>query len=190
MAEAAARTAVLGTIRIGCWVIAAAAAAAGIGYLIVVATGSPAYVTGPAGDRGFQPLPLALSLTFATAFLLTTLTAAVMALVLGDLAWRIRQGVTFAPTLSRSAWQLAIILAVGSWLARIAQTIAQQSGLVYPDGVDPSQVRIAELPIAWAVVPSSFAPDLPLLGLAVVLAVLASIVHAGERLQRDTDGLV
>ena len=38
--------------------------------------------------------------------------------------------------------------------------------------------------------PQSFLPDAPLLGLAIVLAVLAYIVQSGERLQRDTEGLV
>ena len=188
--RAVARLTVLGVIRVVGFVLGIAAAAAGIAYAIVVATGAPVWVSGVAGERGFVQLPLWLSLVYALAFLLGSLTVSGIALVVGDLAWRIRRGVTFAPSVSRSAWILAAILAAGSWLARIAQTIASQSGLIYPDDVNPAIVHGVNLPIGWTVVPQSFLPDAPMLGLALVLAVLAYIVQSGERLQRDTEGLV
>ncbi|MBN9140589.1 MAG: hypothetical protein J0H23_07165 [Micrococcales bacterium] len=43
---------------------------------------------------------------------------------------------------------------------------------------------------ARAIGTSTFLPDPALLGLAVVLGVLAYIIRAGERLQRDAEGLV
>jgi hypothetical protein len=85
---------------------------------------------------------------------------------------------------------LAAILGAGSWLARIAQTISDQAGVVYPDTGNPALENIVSLPIGWTIVPQTFLPDAPMLGLAIVLAVMAYIVQSGEQLQRDTDGLV
>lgn len=182
---------VLTLIRVVGYLVGTVALAAGLGYAIVVATGAPVWVSGAVGgERGFVQLPLSLSLIYAGAFLLGALTVAGIAFIVGDLAWRVRRGVQFVPAVSRSVWALAVVLAVGSWLTRIAQTIAEQSGLVYPDNVDPSAVHPLDLPIGWTVVPQSFLPDGPLLGLALVLALLAYIVQSGERLQRDTEGLV
>src|SRR4051812_4405844 len=133
---------------------------------------------------------VAISGVVADAFLLGCLTVAGMALVVGDLAWRIRRGVTFVPAVSHSAWMLAAIIALGSWATHVVQTIASQSGLLYPDDVDPALVHPLDLPVSWTVIPQSFLPDAPLLGLAVVLAVLAYTVQSGEQLQRDVEGLV
>lgn len=188
--ERMARVVALGAIRVVGYVVAIGGVVAGVGYLIVTATGAPVWVSGVAGERGFQQLPLDLSLLYAGAFLLGCLTVAGMALVVGDLAWRIRRGVTFVPAVSRSAWMLAAILAVGSWVTHVTQTIASQSGTIYPDDMNPAFVHPAELPVHWTVLPQSFLPDASLLGLAVVLAVLAYAVQSGERLQRDVDGLV
>jgi hypothetical protein len=185
-APAIARSLALGAIHILGYVIAACAITAGIVYVVVVATGGQAVVSG----LGFVQLPLALSLTYAGAFLLGCLTVAGMAFVVGDLAWRTRRGVTFARSVSRSAWLLAAILGVGSWLTRIVQTIAEQSGVMYPDNVDPALVQVVNGRIGWGVSAASFLPDGALLGLAIVLAVLAYIVQSGERLQRETEGLV
>jgi len=187
--SAMARLVALGAIRVIGYAVAIAGLAAGVAYLVVVAGGSPVWVAGVAGERGFQQLPLGLSLLYATAFLLGCLTVAGIALVVGDLAWRIRRGVTFAPAVSRSAWMLAAILALGSWITHVAQTIASQSAPIYPDDMNPAFVHLAELAVHWAVLPQSFLPDAPLLGLAVVLAVLAYTVRSGERLQRDVNGL-
>lgn len=185
-----ARLAALGLVRILGYVVAVVALAAGVGYLIAAATGSPVWVSGVAGERGFVQLPLPLSVVHAIAFLLGTVTVASIALIVGGLAWRIRRGVEFVPAVSRSARALAIVLAAGSWLTQIAVTIAEQSALIYPDDLDPSTVQLIDLHIAWTVLPQSFLPDAPMLGLAIVLGVLAYLIQAGERVQHDVDGLV
>lgn len=181
-----ARSLVLGVIHILGYVVAAMAIVVGITYTVVAVAGGFVLVSG----LGFVQRVPALALVNAAAFLLVSLTVAGIAFVIGDLAWRIRRGVTFAPSVSRSAWTLAVILGVGSWLARIAQTISDSGGLVYPDAGDPSIENIVGLPIGWTIVPQTFLPDAPMLGLAIVLAVLAYIVQSGECLQHDTDGLV
>ena len=46
------------------------------------------------------------------------------------------------------------------------------------------------LPIEWNVTAQTFAPNWTLLASSIVLAVLAYVIRAGERLQRETEGLV
>jgi hypothetical protein len=178
-----ARSIAFGAIHILGYVVAALAIIAGVTYVVVAATGSHALVTG----LGIVRVPPPLALTYAAAFLLGSLTVAGMAFVVGDLAWRIRRGVTFAPSVSRSAWLLAGILGAGSWFARIVQALAEQSELIYRDATEPGIVNER---ITGGVSAASFLPDASLLGLAIVLAVLAYIVQSGERLQRETEGLV
>lgn len=180
---AVARSIALGVIHTLGYVVAAFALLAGLASVAVAVIGHRALVTG----LGIVELPLPQALGYAAAFLLGSLTVAGMAFVVGDLAWRIRREVTFAPSVSRSAWLLAAILGAGSWLTRIAQALVAQSTLVYPDTADPGVINEQ---IGSGVSMESFLPDVPLLGLAIVLGVLAYIVQSGERLQRDTDGLV
>lgn len=188
----ATRWAVLGVIRLLALILGIGAAVAGIVYTVVATTGPTVWrSTGDgAGSGTFVDLPLELRLVNAAAFLLGALTVTAMSLILADLAWRVRRGVRFVPAVSRSAWALAIALAVGSTLAQIAANLGRFSGLYYADDVDPATVDPMTLPIAWNVTLQTFSPDWALLGLSVVLAVLAYIIRAGERLQRDTEGLV
>ncbi|MEO6117249.1 MAG: hypothetical protein ABIP33_12760, partial [Pseudolysinimonas sp.] len=86
------------------------------------------------------------------------------------------------------AWSLAIALAVGSTVARIVENIARGSSLVLDDVADPSHPVGA--PVHWNVGPQILALDLPLLGVSIVIGLLAYVIGAGERLQRDTEGLV
>jgi hypothetical protein len=185
-ARPGARILALGAIHILGYVVAACSIVVGITYGVVAATGGFAFSEG----RGFVRFAPPIALLDAAGFLVGSLTVAGIAFVVGDLAWRIRRGVTFAPSVSRCAWLLAVILGVGSWLSQIASTIAAQSGLIYPDDVDPDAVNIQNLSVHWQVGPGSFLPDLPLLGLAVVLGVLAYVVQSGERVQRETEGLI
>lgn len=150
-------------------------------------------VDSPLHNSGeFVSLPLPLRIAHLISFVLGTATIVAIALLVADLAGRVRRGVEFVPAVSRTAWALAITLAVGSWLTEIAARVAGNAGLIYPDDVaDPlSFTDLDSLPIDWAVGQWTFLPDLPLLGLAVVLGLLAYIIRAGERLQRDTEGLV
>jgi hypothetical protein len=98
--------------------------------------------------------------------------------------------VRFVPAVSRTAAALAISLGAGSWLSKIAANLVAYSAYFYPDDVDPAQADPSTLEFQWALGTATFLPDPALLGLAVVLGVLAYIIRAGERLQRDTEGLV
>jgi len=188
---AATRLATLGAIRVLGTIIAIVTAAIGVAYFVVSAIGPEVRWTDPVSGNGlFLALPLELRLVNAATFLLWCLTTSCLALIVADLAWRVRRGVEFVPAVSRAAWALAIVLAAGSWLAQLAENVSRQVGLVYPDDVDPATVALTDLPIDWGIGPFVFLPNPVFLGLAVVLAVLAYIIQAGERLQRETEGLV
>jgi hypothetical protein len=187
-----ARLAALGAIRLVALAVGIGATVAGAVYFAVSAIGPTVWwsSSGGAAAGAFVEFPFELRLVNAGAFLLWCLTTASMAFILADLARRIRRGVRFVPSVSRSVWALAIALAVGSTLAQVAENVARQSMLYFPDDVDPRTVDLSTLEISWGVGAHSFLPNGVLLGLAVVLAVLAYIIQAGERLQRDTEGLV
>lgn len=188
----AARLAALGAIRIVALAVGIGAVVAGTAYAFVTTAGPAAWIpTGDgAGSGTFGDLPLELRLVNAVAFALGTFTVAAMAFILADLAWRVRGEVRFVPAVSRSAWALAISLAIGSTLAQLAANLGRYSGLYFPDDVNPATVDPLTLPIEWNVNLQTFAPNWSLLALSVVLAVLAYVVRSGERLQRDTEGLV
>lgn len=182
-------------IRAIALLVAVLAGAAAVIYAVTAVTTSQILwvVESPIHRGGeFVSLPLPMRLAHTVAFVLGAATIVVIALLVADLAKRVRPGVAFVPAVSRTAWSLAIALAVGSWLTEIASNIAGSAGLVYPDDVSQplSFTDLDSLEIDWSVGSWTFLPDLPLLGLAVVLGVLAYIIRSGERLQRDTEGLV
>jgi hypothetical protein len=191
-ATGATRLVALGGIRIAGLAVAVGAAAVGVAFASLSIVGPDVWVfSGDGTGAGWlTALPLPLRLARAIAFLLPCVTIAVMALLLADLCWRVRREVRFVPAVSRTAAALAITLGVGSWLSKIAANLVSYSGLVYDDIVDPAHADPNGLPIDWGISSQTFAPDPALLGLAVVLGVLAYIIRAGERLQRDTEGLV
>jgi hypothetical protein len=191
-AAGATRLVALGGIRIAGLAVAVGAAVVGVAFATVSIVGPEVWVFSSDGTGAgwFTALPLPLRLTRAIAFLLPCVTIAVMALLLADLAWRVRREVRFVPAVSRTAAALAISLGAGSWLSKIAANLVSYSGLVYDDIVDPAHADPNGLPIDWGISGQTFAPDAALLGLAVVLGVLAYIIRTGERLQRDTEGLV
>jgi hypothetical protein len=184
------RFAALGAIRIVALLVALVTATAGVVYFLVSAAGPEVWWAGPDGGGVFIALPFELRLVNAGTFLLWNLTAAGLALIVSDLAWRIRRGVEFVPSVSRAAWGLAITLGAGSWLAQIVGNIAGHAGRVFPDDWDPSTMDVSRLPIDWSIGVHTFVPNGPFLGLALVLGVLAYIVHACERIQRDLEGLI
>lgn len=139
---------------------------------------------------GLVSLPLPLRIAHAVAFVLGAATVAVIALLVADLVGRVRHRVEFVPAVSRAAWSIAVALAVGSWLTAIAAAVASRVGLIYPDTGDPATIDRDTLPIDWSIGVWTFVPDLPLLGLAIVMGLFAFVIRSGERLQRDTDGLV
>jgi hypothetical protein len=191
-AAGATRLVALGGIRIAGLVLAVGAAAVGVTFASVSIVGPEVWVFSSDGTGAGQliALPLPLRMAHAVAFLLPCVTVAALALLVADLAWRVRHEVRFVPAVSRTVATLAAVLAVGSWLSEISINVARWTGLVYPNDVDPAKVDVTTLPIDWAVRMQTLVPNWPLLGLAIVLGVLAYIIRAGERLQRDSEGLV
>jgi hypothetical protein len=124
----------------------------------------------------------------AGGFLLWNATTTAMAYFVGGLARRIRHGVQFVPAVTRAAWSLAITLAAGSTLAQTVENIGRNSAIVFAY-TDPSGDPMAA-PIGWGIGWYDLTPNLPLLAVGVVLGLLAYVIGAGERLQRDTEGLV
>jgi len=168
------------------------AVTAGVVYAVSAVLGPQVLwvLDGPSNVSGLVDLRIELRLVHAATVLVGGATVAAMAFLLAGLARRVERRVEFVPAVSRTVWALAAVLAVGSWLAQIGENIAVHSGVVYPDTGDWTTMDPASLPLRWETGPFAFAPDLPYLGLAVVLALLAWIIQAGERLQRETEGLV
>ena len=180
-----ARTAGLQTLRTLCRAVAVVAAAIGVAFAILAVIGPSVWVfsSDGSGAGSFSALPLALRIPHALSALFTCLTVAVAALLLAELTRHVRDGVRFEPALSRTVWALAATLAFGPGLAQIAGNVARWSTVVEPDASGLGAIE-------WVSVPQAIAPSWGMLGVAVVLAVLASIISAGERLQRETEGLV
>ncbi len=180
----------LGGIRWVAIAIGALAAAAGLAYLIVASIGPQVWwpAGGSNGTGAFTTFPLPLRLVDAGAFLLWNATTATMAFLVADLARRIRRGVLFLPAVTRAGWSLAITLAVGSELSQFVENVGRYSALDLSGQADPTHPIGA--PIGWGIGWYDLTPNLPLLAVSVVIGLLAYVIGAGERLQRDTEGLV
>jgi hypothetical protein len=190
---ARARPALLGTVRGAGLVVGVLAATVGITYAIAAIIGPQVLwlIDDPTGaGSNLVHLRLELRLVHAATVVVAAATVAAIALLLAELARHVWRGVEFVPAVSRTAWSIAVVLAVGSWLAQFGENVALRAGVRYPDTGDPATMDPAALPLYWEIGPASFLPDLPFLGLALALALLASIIQAGERLQRDQEGLV
>ncbi len=193
MSASPSRRAALGGLRMLALTVGVLAAAAGLAYAIPTIAGPKVLWVldgGPPGLSGLVDLRPELRIAHALAVLLGAATVSVIAFLLAGLAGRVRSEVQFVPAVSRTVWGLAITLAVGSWLAQIAESLAVRSGTIYPDTGDPASIDPASLPLSWELGAAAFLPDPPFLGLALAFALLAGILRAGERLQRDTEGLV
>ncbi len=185
------QTSALVGIRVVARAVALASAAIGVAYAAISIVGPSVWVfsNDGSGAGSFVTMPLALRMVHAGAGLLGCLVVTAIALLLVDLAGQIRPRVSFTASLSRTTWALALTVGIGPWLAQIAASLARWSWVVHPDGpahgTDPSS-----LPIEWNLGLHTFTPNWPLLGVAIVLAMLAWIVQAGERMQHDLEGLV
>ena len=177
-------------IQGGAVIVGILAATAGVTYLTIAAVGPEVWwPSGGSNATGaFIQFPLPLRLVNAGAFLLWNATTAAMAFVVGGLARRIRRGVRFVPTVTRAAWSLAITLAVGSELSQFVENVGRYSALYLSSQADP--IHPIGAPIGWAIGAYDLMPNLPLLAVSVVLGLLAYVIGAGERLQRDSEGLV
>jgi len=178
------------TIRAVGLLVGAIAAFVGFAYLVIAIIGPQVWwVGGGSGATGaLVEFPLPLRIVNAAAILLWCLTVAGMAFVVSSLASNIGRGVRFVRTVSRAAWSLAVVLAVGSTVAQIVENIARGSSLIIDGGIDPANPVGA--PIGWAPASQAFGPNLPLLGLSIVLGILAYIISRGEGIQYESDGLV
>ncbi|MES1212452.1 MAG: hypothetical protein ABUT11_02780 [Leifsonia sp.] len=189
-AKAIAIAIALRSITVAAIIVGILAATAGVMYLIVAAVGPE--VWWPAGGSNatgaFVAFPLPLRLIDAGAFFFWNATTATMAFLLGGLARRIRHTVLFIPAVTRAAWSLAITLAVGCTVAQTIENIGRNSAIVYAY-TDPSGDPMSA-PIGWGIGWYDLTPNLPLLAVSVVIGLLAYIIGAGERLQRETEGLV
>jgi hypothetical protein len=192
MAHVIVRGATLLGVRAAGLAVGILATTAGIVYAVAATLGPQVLwvLEGPSDVSGLVDLRLELRLVHAATVLVACATVATMAFLLAGLARRVSRGVEFVPAVSRTAGTLAGVLALGSWLAQIGENIAVHSGIVYPDTGDWTTMDPAALPLRWESGPFIFLPDLPYLGLALVLALLAWIIQSGERLQRDAEGLV
>ena len=190
----ATRLVALGGIRATGLVVAIGAAATGIAYAVVSIAGDTVISPGEgvyALDQGLiSGLPLPLRALNAAAFALASFVIAGMAAIVSDLASRIRRSVRFDAAVSRATAALAIVLGFGATVGQFTRNLLVQTTLLLPDGVDPTTVARSALPIEWGWGAHTVLPNWMLLGLAIVLGVLAYVIRAGERLQRDTDGLV
>jgi hypothetical protein len=178
------------TIRAAGVLVGAIAVFVGITYLVIAIIGPQVWwFGGGSGATGaFVEFPLPLRVVNAAAILLWCLTLAGMAFVVSSLARNIGRGVRFVRTVSRGAWSLAIVLAVGSSVAQIVENVARGSSLIIDGATDPANPVGA--PIGWAAASQAFWPNLPLLGLSIVLGLLAYIISRGEGIQYESDGLV
>lgn len=179
--QARVQSAALGTVRVAGLLVGVAAVAIGIAFATVTAIGPSVweFSTDGSGAGTLTRMPPILRLVHAAAVLLTCLTIGVSAILVSALARRAGAGVRFLPTLTRTVIALSVTIGAGSWLAQVATTTARWSWPL--NGTDE---------ISWAPLQQTLLPNWALLGVAIILGILAVIVSAGERLQRDTEGLV
>jgi len=188
--QAVAAQLALRAIQVAAVVVGVLTTTAGVAYLIIAAAGPEVWWPsgGSRATGAFVQFPLPLRLVNAGAFLLWNATTSAMAFFVGGLARRVRRGVLFVPAVTRAAWSLAITLAVGATLAQTAENIGRASAIVFAYTDPTGDPMVA--PIGWGIGWYDLVPNLPLLAVSVVLGLLAYVIGAGERLQRDTEGLV
>lgn len=192
-APALARISALASIRIAGFVVASGAVAAAIAYAAAGAMLDSVWVptAGSLGTGAFvDDYPVPLRILLHAAFAAWCVVIASMALMLASLAAQVRRGGRFSSSVTRATWGLALTLGLGGWFAQTLTSMSEQSGVAFPDHVDPHTADLSTMPIGWGFGVQVFIPNPMLLGLAVVLGMLAYIIGAGERLQRDTEGLV
>ena len=180
----------LRVIQAAAVIVGILAATAGVAYLIVAIVGPEVWwPSGGSNATGaFVEFPLPLRLVNAGAFLAWNATTATMAFFVSGLARRVRHGVLFIPAVTRAAWSLTITLALGTTLAQTLENVGRNSAIVFAY-TDPTGDPMAA-PIGWGLGWYDLTPNLPLLAVSVVIGLLAYVIGAGERLQRDTEGLV
>lgn len=185
---------VFAAVTLGAGAIAVATAL-GSGSVELALPASAALPAGTIGDPDAAGIPRILNGTFTTATVgiadlgaaprvlvalgagFAALTQVAIALAIAYLCWRLYKGNPFVASVTRAVWLAAASLAIGSLLSQALLGFA-------------SWTAIDDLRLDAAAFPLELSIDLvPILaGLALLL--IASAFELGERLQRDTEGLV
>lgn len=175
MAPPAVRPVALTAIRVIGYAVAVIAAAYGVSQVVLALVTPTTSV--PSSQYGLLDLPIGIRLVVTSAVLVASLTIAVVALAIGQLAWRVRRGATFVRETTSAVTVAGIALVAGPLVAQTLAHIGQQ--LVVQDGSDDT------FEFSWFLL-----PDLALPGVGIALLLIAGVLRHGERLQRETEGLV
>jgi hypothetical protein len=127
-------------------------------------------------------LPASMVIWLRIGPVISAVTGGSIALLIGLLAHKIRAGQPFASNTSRTLLRAAVFVAVGFTFSSLISQ-ASRNAVAHSIAYIP---RDGFLQLGG----SSFELDLVPLYFALVLVGLAAIFRTGERLQRDTDGLV
>lgn len=162
-------------VRVLGFAVAVVAAAYGVSQVALALITSTVSV--PSSQHGLIDLPFSIRLVVTSAVLVASLTVAVVALAIGRLAWQVRRETTFVRQTTVAVTAAGAALIVGPLIAQLLAHIGRQ--LVIQNGSD------ATFEFAWFLL-----PDLSLSTVGIALLIIAGVLRHGERLQRDTDGLV
>lgn len=127
--------------------------------------------------------------------LLAWVIPAIIAAMIAIACFQLLAGRAFAPVVSRMLMITAVVVAVGGVAAAvtgdIAGSMASEQLFSWTGAKTPVVEGIADVMLAW-MPRSTFSVTIPLLPIAggLAFAALASIFRYGNRLQRDTEGLV
>lgn len=171
----AVRSLSLGAIRVVAFAVAVVAAAYGISQVVLALVTSTVSV--PSSQYGLVGLPLGIRLVVTSAVLVACSTIAVVALAIGRLAWRVRRETTFVRETTVAVTVAGAMLIAGPLVAQLLAHVGGQ--LVVQNGSDDT------FEFSWFLL-----PDLALPAVGIALLIIAGILRHGERLQRETEGLV
>jgi hypothetical protein len=115
----------------------------------------------------------------AIAAVLQALTQVLLCALIALLAWRLLRGAPFRPTLSR--------LTVFGGAALLLGGILTQLFVLLANGVSLAEINELSVPGSWSLA-GRF--DLTFIGIGAVLILTGVTFRIGERMQRDTEGLV
>ncbi len=169
------RSVSLGAIRVVGFAVAVVAGAYGASQ-VALALVTPT-VSVPDSPYGLVDLPLGVRLVVTAAVLVACLTIAVVALAVGRLAWQVRREPTFVRETTVAVTVVGATLIAGPLVAQLMAHLGRQ--LVIQNGSDET------FEFSWLLL-----PDLSLPAVGIALLIIAGILRHGERLQRESEGLV
>lgn len=175
MAQPFGRSLLLVAIRVIGFAVSGVAGAYGVSQ-VALALITPT-VSVPSAQYGLIDLPLGIRLIVTSAVLVACSTIVVVALAVGRLAWRVRCHPTFVRETTVAVTVAGAALIAGPSIAQLLAHVGRQ--LVVEIGSDDT------FEFSWFLL-----PDLSLPAVGIALLLIAGILRHGERLQRDTEGLV